>query len=143
MYYIKALPNRPDEFEAEKASNSYVISLVSLVLGMPLPIINLICSLIFYLFNRNSTYFVRWHCTQMLVSQIFMFIMNSLMIWVILYYILSDEMISLWGTIVIGIVLLLNVIEMLMTIISAIYVRKGEHIKWYLHGKITDLLIKK
>ena len=50
----------PGEHESEKASNSYLMSLIALIAGLPLPIINLIATLIFYLGNillinnRNS-----------------------------------------------------------------------------------------
>jgi len=58
---------QPSEHEAEKASNSYLMSLIALIAGMPLPIINLIASVIFFVGNRKGTYFVRWHCTQALL----------------------------------------------------------------------------
>ncbi len=67
----------PGEHEAEKASNSYLMSLIAVMAGLPLPILNLIATLIFYLGNRKGTYFVRWHCTQPLVSQLSMLAMNS------------------------------------------------------------------
>lgn len=130
------------EFERERASNSYVISLVSIVIGMPLPIVNLLASMIFYISNRNSTYFVRWHCTQMLISQVFMFILNATALWLILYYWLTDAFITSWAIAVIFIILLLNIIEIVITIISAIYVRKGEHIRWYIHGFLTDRIVR-
>ena len=34
----------PTEHEAEKASNSYLMSLIALIVGLPLPIINLIAT---------------------------------------------------------------------------------------------------
>ena len=43
----------PEEHETEKASNSYLMSLIAIIAGIPLPIINLIATLIFYLGNRN------------------------------------------------------------------------------------------
>ena len=44
----------PSEHEAEKASNSYLMSFIALIAGLPLPIINLIATLIFYMGNRNE-----------------------------------------------------------------------------------------
>ena len=55
---------RPNESELERASNSYLMSLVAVIGGLPLPILNLLASIFFYLGNRNSTPFVKWHCTQ-------------------------------------------------------------------------------
>jgi len=67
----------PSEHEAEKASNSYVMSLIAIMGGLPLPIINLIATFVFYLGNRRGTYFVRWHCTQALLSQFVLLPFNS------------------------------------------------------------------
>ena len=50
---------QPDEHELEKASNSYVMSLIAIMGGLPLPIINLIATFIFYIGNLKGTYFVR------------------------------------------------------------------------------------
>ncbi|MDP1993761.1 MAG: hypothetical protein Q8K40_00805, partial [Ignavibacteria bacterium] len=63
MISIKPFTYKPDEYEAEKASNSYLMSMVALIAGLPLPIINLIATVIFYVGNRKGSYFVRWHCT--------------------------------------------------------------------------------
>ena len=43
----------PGDHEAEKASNSYLMSLIAVIAGLPLPIINLIATVIFYLGNRK------------------------------------------------------------------------------------------
>src|SRR5690348_6700421 len=70
-------PYKPNDYEAEKASNSYLMSVVAVIAGLPLPIINLIATAIFFLSNRNGTYFVRWHCMQALLSQATVLVMNS------------------------------------------------------------------
>ena len=69
------------EHEAEAASNSYLMSLIAIICGLPLPIVNLIATVIFYFGNRKSTWFVRWHCTQALLSQLSLFLMNSYGFW--------------------------------------------------------------
>ncbi|MDM8158408.1 hypothetical protein QUH73_01135 [Labilibaculum sp. K2S] len=56
----------PKDYEAEKASNSYVMSLAALVAGLPLPIINLIATFFFLLpIEKEPTLFAgtaRRHC---------------------------------------------------------------------------------
>ena len=64
---------KPNDSELERASNSYLMSLVAVIGGLPLPILNLLASIFFYLGNRKSTPFVKWHCTQALVSQLGLF----------------------------------------------------------------------
>ena len=73
---------QPSEHENEKASNSYLMSLVAVIAGLPLPIINLLATFFFYLANRKSTFFVRWHCTQALLSQAVLLFSNFLF-WII------------------------------------------------------------
>ena len=71
----------PREHEMESAANSYLMSLLAAMAGLPFPIINLVATVIFYLANRRNTYFVRWHCTQALVSQLPLFCTNSVLFW--------------------------------------------------------------
>ena len=84
----------PGEHEAETASNSYLMSLIAIVAGLPLPIINLIATLIFYVGNRKATYFVRWHCTQALLSQLSMLFINSFGFWWTISIIFKEETIT-------------------------------------------------
>ena len=72
---------KPAEHELEAASNSYLMSLLAVMAGLPFPIINLLATAVFNLANRHRTYFVRWHCTQALVSQLPLFCTNSVLFW--------------------------------------------------------------
>ena len=81
MILKREFPYTPGEHEAEKASNSYLMSLVAFVAGLPFPIINLIASVVFYFGNRKGTYFVRWHCMQALLSQFVVFLINNIGFW--------------------------------------------------------------
>jgi len=47
-------PKEISEDEREYASNSYLMSLFALFVGLPLPIFNLIATIIFYLGNRKT-----------------------------------------------------------------------------------------
>ena len=81
MISVTEFSYNPGEHEAEKASNSYLMSLIALIGGLPFPIINLFATFIFYLGNRKGTYFVRWHCTQALLSQFSLLFINSYGFW--------------------------------------------------------------
>ena len=133
----------PGEHEAEKASNSYLISLISFIGGFPLPIINLIATLVFYIGNRRKTYFVRWHCTQALLSQFFILPFNSFGFWWTISIIFTDAKISSNYLAYILTILLLNALECITTIYTAIVIRKGKHVEWWFLGGLTNLLCKK
>ncbi len=132
----------PTEHEAEKASNSYLMSLIAIMAGLPLPIVNLLATLIFYLGNRKGTYFVRWHCTQALLSQFVLLPFNSFGFWWSISIIFTDETLSYsyFGYMIF--IFIFNLIEFIGTIYSAIEVRKGEHVEWWIISGITDRLCK-
>ena len=132
----------PNDHEAEKASNSYLMSLIAIIAGLPLPIINLIATLIFYLGNRKGTYFVRWHCTQALLSQLSLLFINSYGFWWTISIIFNDETISNKYIAYIFSALIFNLIEFISTIYTAIQTRKGIHIEWWFYGSMTNLICK-
>jgi len=132
----------PAEHEAEKASNSYLMSLMAVVVGLPLPIINLIATLIFYLGNRRGTYFVRWHCTQALLSQASLLVMNSFGFWWTFSIIFRDEVLTNRYIAYLITVFLFNLTDVVATIYTAIQTRKGKHIEWWFYGDLTSVLVK-
>lgn len=132
----------PGEHEAETASNSYLMSLIAIIAGLPLPIINLIATFIFYLGNRNGTYFVRWHCTQALLSQLSMLFINSFGFWWTVSIIFTDEQITSKYIAYIIVALVFNLTEFIATIYSAIQTRKGIHVQLWFYSDITNLICK-
>lgn len=132
----------PDDYECERASNSYLMSVVAVIVGLPLPIINLIATGIFYLNNRKGTYFVRWHCTQALLSQVLVVAMNSIGFYWTLSIIFRDRIVDNNYIAYIITILSFNLIEFIMTIYAADQTRKGKHIQWWLFGPLTNEICK-
>jgi uncharacterized Tic20 family protein len=133
---------KPTEHEAEKASNSYLMSLIAVIAGLPLPIINLIATLIFYIGNRKGTYFVRWHCTQALLSQLSMLFVNSFAFWWSVSIFFTAETITNQYMAYIFTILIVNIIEFIATIQAAIKTRKGVHVAWWFYGTLTNIICK-
>ena len=130
------------EHENEKASNSYLMSLVAVIAGLPLPIINLLATLFFYLANRKSTFFVRWHCTQALLSQVVLLFANSYSFWWTVSIIFTDEKVSNHYFAYLFTVIVFNILEIISTIYCAIQTRKGKHVKVFFFGNVTNLICK-
>ena len=133
---------KPGDHEAEKASNSYLMSLIALIAGLPIPIINLFATLFFFIANRKGTYFVRWHCTQALLSQFSMLLINSFGFWWTMSIIFSKQNISNDFIAYIITAILFNLIEFMATIYTAIQTRKGIHVTWWLYGDLTQKICK-
>lgn len=131
---------KPGDHEAEKASNSYLMSLIAVIAGLPFPIINLFATFIFYLGNRKGTFFVRWHCTQALVSQASLLAMNSCGFWWTVSVLFRDAEVTNAYIAYIMTVFLFNLVEFVVTIYTAIQTRKGHHITWWFYGDLTNRL---
>jgi len=142
MSKTPAFPYKPDDYEAEKASNSYLMSVVAVMAGLPLPIINLIATAIFFMGNRKGSYFVRWHCTQALLSQLTVLVMNSAGFYWTLSIILgnktpTNDYIAYMITIV-----LFNLFEFIATIYAAVRTRKRQHVELWFFGPLTETICK-
>lgn len=133
----------PGEHEAEKASNSYLMSLIAVAAGLPLPIINLIATFAFFLGNQKGTRFVRWHCTQALLSQFSLLLINSYGFWWTVSVLFGSKTATDKYIAYIITVVLVNIIELIATIYTAIQTRKGVHVSWWFYGSLTDLIFAK
>lgn len=142
MIYVKTFTYEPEEYETEKASNSYLMSMVAVVAGLPLPVINLLATLIFYMGNRKGTYFVRWHCIHALFAQLFLFFINCLAVWWTIYITFSSATMNNEYIAYIFTVLIFNLAGLIAAIYSAIQTRKGIHVEWWFFGSLTNLICK-
>jgi hypothetical protein len=142
MIQVKQFVYQPGEHEAETASNSYLMSLIAIIVGLPLPIINLIATLIFYLGNRKGSYFIRWHCTQALLSQLSMLFINSYGLWWTISIMFTNEIITTNYIAYMIVAFIFNIIEFITTIYTAIKTRKGIHVEWWFYGSLTSLICK-
>lgn len=142
MIQQTAFPYRPSEHECEKASNSYLMSLVAAIAGLPFPIVNLIATFFFYIANRKGPYFVRWHCTQALVSQAALLCMNSVSFWWTFSILFEDERPTNNYFAYMITVIFFNFLEFISTVYSAVKTRKGEHVELWFFGNLTNLICK-
>jgi uncharacterized membrane protein len=142
MITTKTFSYQPTEHETESASNSYLMSLLAIIVGLPLPIVNLIATFIFYLANRKSTYFVRWHCTQALLTQASILFFNSAGFWWTISIILLDERITNSYIAYMITLVFFNVVEFISTIYLSVSTRKGKHLEIWFYGPLTNLICK-
>jgi lipopolysaccharide export LptBFGC system permease protein LptF len=121
---------KPDDYESEKASNSYLMSVVAVIAGLPLPVINLIATVAFFFGNRKGTYFVRWHCMNVVGVY-----------WSVAIFFGSHHITNNYIAYIITIIVF-NLAEFIATLYAAIRTRKGAHVVWWFFGPLTDLLVK-
>ena len=142
MIQPKKFMYSPGEHEAETASSSYLMSLIAIIVGAPLPILNLLATIIFYLSNRKSTYFVRWHCTQALLSQLSMLFINSIGFWWTISIFFTSETITNKYIAYMISAIIFNIAEFFVTLYTLIQTRKGLHVEWWFYGGLTNILCK-
>jgi len=148
--------------DLEQASNSYLMAIVAVISGLPLPILNTVASLIYYLAHRRSSYFVRWHSLQALLAQAVMIPFNSFAFGWAITLIASDTPISFinlqggyngesdnfiynpgYFILYAVFIILLNIAEFIAVIITATQVRKGKNVRWFIIANIADALTSK
>lgn len=154
-------------YEYEQAGNSYLMAVVAVIAGLPLPIINLIATVGYYMAQRKSSYFVRWHCIQAGLGQIALVPFNSIALaWTLgilfggrgvlgltdiprRYY--SDNALpfddysgaTLYYWLYIAFIIVLNISEFIVVIATASKVKKGQNVRWFGIAAIADKICSK
>jgi uncharacterized membrane protein len=131
------------EEEAEKASFAYLMSTLIVIVGLPLPIINVIGSLVFYMSNRRQTYFVRFHSLQSMLSQIAVVPFNSIGLGWTIYLFTGQASVSNLYIAYILCIIILNIMEFISTLYAAVRTRKKLDIRFWIFGSLTELLCSK
>jgi hypothetical protein len=85
---------------------------------------------------------VRWHCTQALISQFSLLLINSVGFWWTVSIIFDEEVLTNQFIAYIITLLLFNIAEFIATIYTAINTRNGKHVEWYFYGTVTNLICK-
>jgi len=142
MLNLEESLTHPNDFEAEKASNSYLMSVIAIIVGLPLPIINLIATFMFYLGNRKGTYFVRWHCTQALFSQLLIVIVNGIgLSWTLSILFGSNHVSNIYFGYLFTIITF-NIFEFIVTVRATVLTRQGKHYEMWIFGALSNLITK-
>lgn len=124
--------------EKEDAMGAYLMMFASIGIGLPLPIINLIASIIYYFINRSSSLFVRFHALQSLYSQIPVTLLNACMMFFILANLMSASFIFSNSVIAyIVTVVVINIIYFIVSIMAAVASRKGRFFYFWFFGKLV------
>jgi uncharacterized membrane protein len=130
------------EEEAEQASYAYLMSVLIVIVGLPMPIINVIGSVVFYVANRRKTYFVRFHSLQSMLSQLSIVPINSIGVgWTISIITSHNELSNLYFAYIIMLIAV-NITEFVSSLYAAIQTRKRKDVRFWFFGQLTELLCK-
>ena len=126
---------QPDELtqkEKDDAMGAYLMMFAAWAVGLPLPFINIIASVIYYFVNRDKGNFVLFHTLQSMWSQILVGILNAVLVFWLLAFVFSDLTVNnlFWG-------FLINLLYTILSIWAAARARKGRFLYFFFFGKLA------
>ncbi|QKG80030.1 DUF4870 domain-containing protein [Tenuifilum thalassicum] len=136
-FYPIPQPDEVSDIEKDDAMGAYFMMFATTGLGLPLPIINLIASIIYYYLNRSKGRFVQFHSLQSLYSQIPVTLLNSaLVIWAIINLVNDTPFTNtFWGLVITAGIF--NIIYFIFSIIAAVKAKKGRFFYFLFFGKLA------
>jgi uncharacterized Tic20 family protein len=147
-YHPVEQPNEIPTRDKEDAMGAYLMMFGALAAGLPLPIINLIAAIVYYVVNAKKSRFIKFHSLQSLLSQTPTTLMNAgLLYWTIHTLFaqgVNDEFIFdglaqmgdlYWGYL--WTVVAANLLYVIFSIVGAIKARKGQFYYFMFFGKLS------
>jgi uncharacterized membrane protein len=131
-------PEEIPEREKEDAMGAYLMMFAAVAIGLPLPIINLIASIIYYFLNRKKSRFIHFHSLQALLSNIPTTLINWVaVIWGVTIFFREDWVITpeFWAYVIFAGVC--TFLYFIISIIAAYRARQGKMYYLLLFGKIA------
>jgi len=131
-------PEEIPEREKEDAMGAYLMMFAAVAIGLPLPVINLIASIIYYFINRKKSRFIHFHSLQALISNIPTTIINWVaVIWGVTILFREDWHVTqeFWAYLIFA--GLSTFIYFIINIIAAFKARQGKMYYMLLFGKMA------
>ena len=131
-------PDEIPEREKEDAMGAYLMMFAAVAIGLPLPIINLIASIIYYFLNRKKSRFIHFHSLQALLSNIPTTLINWVaVIWAVTIFFREDWFITseFWAYLVFAGAC--TFLYFIVSIIAAYRARQGKMYYLLYFGKIA------
>lgn len=137
-YYPLPQPEELSNREKDDGMGAYLMMFAAIGAGLPLPLLNLIASIIYYYINRNKSRFVRFHALQSLWSQLPVTLLNStLVIWFIRILFFGERIFTSTFMGLIYAAILINIVYFIFSIYAAIQAKKGRFYYFVFFGKLA------
>jgi len=120
----------------EDAMGAYLMMFAAIGVGMPLPIINLVASIIYYFIQKSNIRFVRFHSLQSLLSQVPTTLVNAgAVYWTLQIYIFDNLDVTDPYIGYLIMMVILNLVYFAFSIVGAVQARKGNMYYFLFFGK--------
>ena len=128
-------PEQIAEREKEDAMAAYLMMFASIAIGLPIPLANLVASVIYFLVNRKSSRFVAFHCLQALLTHLPVVLLNAAVVGWLIGILVTQAQFGpgfFWFLFFAG---LANVAYIVWSIIALVHARKGRFVYMPLVGR--------
>jgi len=131
-------PSEIPERQKDDAMGAYLMMFASLAIGLPLPLLNLVASIIYFFVNRKNGDFVAFHALQALLSHVPVVLLNAGVVgWLIA--ILAVPPHDAFGPAFLWFlffVVLVNLAWIIWSIVALVHARKGHFFYMPLIGRM-------
>lgn len=130
-------PEEITEREKDDAMGAYLMMFASLAIGLPIPLLNLIASVIYFLVNRKTSSFVAFHALQALLTHIPVVLLNAGVVAWIIANLATHAASWAWFFWYLFFTILVNLTYIVWSIIALINASKGRFFYMPVFGRIS------
>ncbi len=130
-------PDEITERERDDALGSYLMMFASLAIGVPIPLLNLVASVIYFLVNRKTSQFVAFHALQALLSHIPVVLLNAGVVAWLITNLATHESSWAWFFWYLLFTGLVNLTYIIWSIVALINASKGRFFYMPVFGRIS------
>lgn len=129
-------PDQISEREKEDAMGAYFMMFAALGLGFPLPLINIIASVVYFIIHRRKSRFVAFHSLQSLLSQLPVSLITAGAVVWLLVILFTDLHFPRAFFVYLVFVGLVNVLYVVFSVLALTRARKGQFYYMPLFGRL-------
>lgn len=137
LYHPLPQPSELTLRECEDAMGAYLMMFAAIAAGLPLPILNLLASVVYYFVNRGVSRFVHFHALQALLAQIPVTLMNASVVFWTIRTLVKEQEFTRYFAAYVATVVVVNILYLIVNIIAALRARKGRFYYMLIFGRIA------
>ncbi len=130
-------PDQISDREKEDAMGAYFMMFAGLGLGFPLPLINLVASVVYWAIHRRKSRFVAFHSLQSLLEQIPVTLCNAGLIAWLLVILFTDLVFPTAFWVFLVFVVVVNILDIVISVVALTRARKGRFYYMPLFGRLA------
>jgi len=137
-YHPLPQPEEVSKREREDGMGAYLMMFAGIAAGLPLPILNLLASIIYYVVNKSKGRFVQFHCLQSLWSQLPTTAVNAgLLYWTLRIFFVDSMTFTDAYKGYLAMVIITNLLYFIFSIVGAIRARQGRMYYFVFFGRLA------